>query len=749
MLQLTMDSRYDHSQFEEKIYTKWEDAGCFNPDTQVNIDPSKDPYSIILPPPNANDPLHSGHALYVVEDILIRYHRLLGHPTLWLPGTDHAGIETQFVFEKKLKEKGQSRFDFDRNTLYSMIFKYVQENSDLAIGQLKRLGFSLDWSRLRFTLDSQHIKRIYAVFHKLHKDGLVYRDEKIINYCTHCGTGFSNLEIDYKTVIGKLYYIQYGPLVVATTRPETMLGDMAVAVNPTDPRYQDLLGTSIKLPLTERQIPIIADNEVDPNFGTGAVKVTPSHSPIDYEIAKRHNLPFLRLFNYDGLSNENVPAVYQKLYPNQLRQKILEDLKKQGYLLEEKDYTHEVGHCYKCGRTIEPITSPQWFIKVQPLAQIAKQAILDNKVNFFPSRFTTTMLDWLDNIKDWPVSRQIIWGHRIPIWYNLDQNPQIRLTFTNPTGQNTTGTWQELQKKYSFNDISSGLQSILTPVDAIYHLSADKALIVGPNVIQETDTFDTWFSSGQWPYSTLGWEPDGNSSKDFQKFYPTSVLDTMWDILFFWVARMLMLGLYTTGQIPFKTVHLHSRVVDQHGKKMSKSKGNVIEPITVVNQYGADSLRFALIHAISPASDISLSEDKIKSSRNFINKIWNASRFISQLADKYPQSIGSLVDDNQEIIGKLDSTISTVTKNLETYHFGQATLILYDFFWHDFCDIFLEKAKMSPAQSLSTLSSVLFTSLRLLHPFLPFVTEAIYQELNPKLHFSGQSLLANTSWPTV
>ncbi len=749
MLQLTMDSRYNHQEFEQKMYQKWESAGCFNPDKQVNIDPHKKPYSIILPPPNANDPLHSGHALYVVEDILIRYHRLLGHPTLWLPGTDHAGIETQFVFEKKLKEKGQSRFDFDRNTLYQMIFNYVEENSNLAVSQLKRLGFALDWSRLRFTLDPDHIRRVYTVFKKLHQDGLVYRDEKIINYCTHCGTGFSNLEIDYKTVSGKLYYLNYGPLNVATTRPETMLGDTAVVVNPSDSRYQKLIGTKIKLPLANREIPIIADSEIDPNFGTGAVKVTPSHSLVDYELAKRHSLQFIRIFDYDGLSNQNVPEKYQKLYPQQLRQLVLEELQSNSILIKEEEYTHEVGHCYKCGRVIEPITSPQWFVKTQPLADAAKKAISDKQVAFFPDRFKTTILEWLDNIKDWPISRQIIWGHRIPIWYNLDQNPSIRITFVDAHKQTITGTWQDIQKNYSIDEVGSGLQSMFTPVNVTYYLSFAEAAKSSHNVLQETDTFDTWFSSGQWPYSTLGWEDNTNPSPDFLRFYPTSVLDTMWDILFFWVARMLMLGIYTTKQVPFKTVHLHSRVVDEHGRKMSKSKGNVIEPITVADKYGADSLRFALVHAVSPASDISLSDDKIKSSRNFVNKIWNAARFILLLADKYPDSISESYNSNEEIVTKLESIIQSVTQNLETFHFGQATINLYDFFWHDFCDTYLEKAKLSPRESLPVLSYILYASLRLLHPFLPFVTEAIYQELNPKLHFSSQALLADTPWPTV
>ncbi len=740
-----MDARYDHTKSEQDIYKRWETSGVFNPDTQKNINPDLPPFSIILPPPNANDPLHAGHALYVVQDILCRYHKLKGHKVLWVPGTDHAGIETQFVFEKKLKSKGQSRFDFDHDTLYKMIFEYVKDNGETAVNQLKRLGYMLDWSRLRFTLDSDHIQRIYFIFNKLHQDGLLYRDEKIVNYCTHCGTGFSNLEIDYKTVDGLLWTINYGPLSVATTRPETMLGDTAVAVHPDDKRYKALVGTKIKLPLTDREIPIIADTEIDPAFGTGAVKVTPSHSPVDYDIARRHNLEFRRIFDYDGKANANVPEKYIGLFPKQLRAAVLADLRSLNLISEEKKYTYEVGHCYRCGNVMEPITSPQWFVRIAPLAQKAVEAVTQDKINFFPDRFKDEFLRWMENIKDWPISRQIVWGHRIPVWYNLDENPTIRINFIDQQKNNINDTWENLKTKYSIAEITSGLQTLLAPTSAKYYFSPEDAKLPSANYLQETDTFDTWFSSGQWAYSTLGWDPGGQHHPDFKSFYPSTVMDTLWDILFFWVARMIMLGLYATGEIPFKTVHLHSRVVDKKGVKMSKSKGNVIEPISVVDVYGADALRLALVIGVAPASDISLFDDKIRSQRNFTNKIWNAARFILLLREKHPDYTPELsisTEEDQAIFARLDEIIASTTTMLDTYHFGQASSDLYQFFWHDFCDVYIEYAKGESDRCLGNLLHILKISLILLHPFVPFVSEAVYTEL-----FKSSDILLNQPWP--
>ena len=731
---------------EENIYKLWEESGAFTP----TIDHSKKPFTVILPPPNANEPLHAGHALFTVEDIMVRFHRMLGDPTLWLPGTDHAGIETQFVYEKHLKADGKSRFDYDRDTLFKMIADYVDQNRTIAKSQMKRLGFSLDWTRERFTLDPAHNKRVFAVFHKMCDDGLIYRDEKIVNYCTFCGTAFSNLEVVHKTVDSHLWYINYGPLQVATTRPETLLGDTAVAVNPTDPRYQKLIGTKIKLPLTDREIIVIGEDTVDPKFGTGAVKVTPSHSPEDYDMAKTHGLEFIRIFDYDGKANNNVPEKYRGLFPNQLRQAVIDDLTTAGLMTKIENYSHEVGHCYKCGRPIEPITAPQWFVKIKPLAQKAIEVVKADKVKIFPSRFKKSYLEWMKEIKDWPISRQIVWGHRIPVWYTLDSNPNINLTFIDQNKQNISGTFAELKDKYDFSVIKSGLQSLIAPVNSVYYLSEGEANKNGKLVLQETDTFDTWFSSGQWPYSTLGWEPDGNHSEDFKYFYPTSVLDTMWDILFFWVARMIMVGVYVTGEIPFHVAHMHSRVLDGKGQKMSKSKGNTINPVTIAETHGADALRMALVIGVAPGSDIALSDDKIRAQRNFVNKIWNASRFVLMIADKFPNAsinLNKLSDPADiEIISKLNKTISSTTANLNKYHFGQASEDLYQFFWHDFCDVYIEATKNRGADVVPVLLTVLITSLKLLHPFIPFVTESIYQNLVTKFKLS-EPLLISSTWP--
>lgn len=732
---------------EEKIYQLWEQSGAFTP----KIDHSKKPFTVILPPPNANEPLHAGHALFTVEDVMVRFHRMLGDPTLWLPGTDHAGIETQFVFEKHLKAEGKSRFDYDSVTLYNLIADYVNENRTIAKSQMKRLGFSLDWTRERFTLDEAHNKRVFAVFKKMCDDGLVYRDEKIVNYCTFCGTAFSNLEVVHKTVDSHLWYINYGPLQVATTRPETLLGDTAVAVNPSDPRYQHLIGTTISLPLVGRQIPVIGEDSVSPEFGTGAVKVTPSHSPEDYDMAKRHSLEFVRIFDYDGRANTNVPEKYRGMFPSQVREEVIRDLTSAGLISKTEDYTHEVGHCYKCGRPIEPMTAPQWFVKIAPLAEKAIEVVKSDKVKIFPTRFKKEFLTWMKDVRDWPISRQIVWGHRIPVWYALDQNPQINLTFIDQNKQNISGTFAELKDKYDFATIKSGLQSLIAPVNASYFLSESEANQKSQFILQETDTFDTWFSSGQWPYSTLGWEPDGNHSEDFKYFYPTSVLDTMWDILFFWVARMIMMGIYVTGEIPFKVAHMHSRVLDGKGQKMSKSKGNTINPVGIAETHGADALRMALVIGIAPGSDVALSDDKIRAQRNFVNKIWNASRFVMMIADKFPSvklsDLSNLSNPNDlDVVKKLDTLVVSTTNNLNAYRFGQAADDLYSFFWHDFCDVYIESVKNRGEDVVPVLLHVLITSLKLLHPFIPFVTESIYQELKVKFNLP-EAMLITSSWP--
>ena len=742
-----MEKIYTNDQ-EESVYELWEKSGAFTP----KIDKSKKPFTIILPPPNANEALHAGHALFTVEDIMVRYHRMCGDPTLWLPGTDHAGIETQFVFEKHLKAEGKSRFDYDRDTLYDMVMEYVNKNRTIAVDQMKRCGFSLDWSREKFTLDPKHTQTVYDVFAKMHADGLIYRDEKIVNYCTFCGTAFSNLEVDYKTVNSHLWYIKYGPLTVATTRPETMLGDTAIAVNPKDKRYTKLIGTKIMLPLVNREVPVIGEESIDIKFGTGAVKVTPSHSPEDYDMAKKHNLEFIRIFDYDGKTNNNVPEKYRGLFPSQAREMVINDLTEAGLMEKIENYSHEVGHCYRCSRPIEPITAPQWFVKIKPLADGATKVVKEDTVKFVPTRFKKEFLRWMKDIKDWPISRQIVWGQRIPIWYCIDNDPnKYQITFINKSGETVSGNWELLQKDYSEDEVKSGLQSLIAKTDVKHFLNKEEALKNGKFVLQETDTFDTWFSSGQWPYSTLGWDKDGNHSPDFEYFYPTSVLDTMWDILFFWVARMIMMGVYVTGKIPFEVAHMHSRVVDGKGIKMSKSKGNVINPITLVDKYGADALRMALVIGIAPGSDIPLSDDKVRAQRNFVNKIWNATRFILMKIDDLNPSptlplTGQGDQDNIDILDKLKKIVKSTTDNLNKYRFGQASEDLYQFFWHDFCDVYIESTKNKGIEVIPVLIEVLVTSLKLLHPFIPFVTETIYQETKAQFG-QKEEMLITAEWP--
>jgi len=757
-----MDKSYS-SATESDIYQSWEKSGAFTP----KIDKSKKPYSIILPLPNANDPMHMGHALFTIQDILVRYHRMLGEPTLWLPGGDHAGIETQFVFEKKLQKEGKSRFDFDRQSLYQQIWDFVETNRTLNQFQMKKLGFSMDWTRYHYSLEPKIVDNVLATFKKLYSDGLIYRDEKIVNYCTFCGTAFSNLEVVHKSVDSHLWYINYGPLTVATTRPETMLGDTAIAVNPKDKRYQKLIGQKILLPLVNREIPVIGEETVDIKFGTGAVKVTPSHSPEDYDMAKKHGLEFIRIFDYDGRSNNNVPEKYRGLFPNQVREAVIRDLTSDQLISKIEDYSHEVGHCYRCGRPIEPITAPQWYVKMESLAAPAIAAAKKGDVKFFPTRFKKTYIDWMENIRDWNISRQIVWGPRIPVWYCLDCNPQIKINFLDKNKSIVSGFYKDLKGKYSIEEIKNGLQSMVAPVDATFEVSelAHCSKCSSSALIQETDTFDTWFLSGQWPLSTLGFntKDPSKSSPDFTYFYPTSVMDTLWDILFFWVARMIMFGLYLTKDVPFKTVHLHSRVVDSKGQKMSKSKGNVVDPLVMTEKYGTDALRFSLVYGIAPASDFVVSEDKIRAHRNFVNKIWNASRFVLMIIERFQEKNsnlklaslpqggmsegqGGLTDDDKNILTNLNKIITTTTTDIDRFHFGQASENLYQFFWHDFCDVYIEKTKDRGEDVVPVLLTVLINSLKLLHPFIPFVTESVYQILWEKMKLDEAQLIT-ASWP--
>lgn len=767
-----MNSTYTHTDYEGKIYKRWEESGAFNPDTQENADPKKSPYTILLPPPNANASLHAGHAMFVIEDILIRYHRMMGHPTLWIPGTDHAGFETQYVYEKHLAKQGKSRFQFDSQTLYKDIYAFVQENSGVIFDQLKTLGFSCDWSRSTFMLDQKVIDTVYETFRKMAADGLVYRDNYIVNYSPKSGTAFSELEVNYVERKDPLYYIQYGPFTIATVRPETKFRDVALAANPEDPRYKEWIGKTITFDglLGPVEMVVLPDPEVDMEFGTGIMKVTPSHDAHDFALGKKHNLPVTPIIDLMGkmdfswfLQNQNDEFPNSKIQKYreraeryhgkkvmEARKLIVEDMLAAGLITKvDENYTHNVAVDYKTNGDIEPMVMPNWFISTKPLATPAIQAAKEKRVQFVPARFEQTYYQWLENIRDWPISRQIVWGIRIPVWYNVKENPDLIVTYLTPEQNRTTSTISEAVRNYMLEDISKGLQSLRAPVTATYVISSTSP---GVDYIQETDTFDTWFSSGQWPLTTLGF-PD---SPDFKRFYPTQVLDTMWDILFFWVSRMIMLGLYRTGSVPFSTVYLHSMVTDEKGAKMSKSKGNVVNPIDLVAKYGADALRMALVAGSAPGNPIALSENKVRGYRNFSNKLWNIGRYIEILSEKPEIKDKSaetgaieLHNDDKELIADLEALITSTTESLEKYRFSDAALALYDFVWNRLASDYLEKTKSRTDSQvvLSTLIRVFSTCLHLLHPFIPFVTEAIWEEWKTSGITPAPGLLITSQWP--
>jgi valyl-tRNA synthetase len=711
-----MEKVYKHQLVERKWYDFWEKSGYFTPHFQKK----KKTFCIILPPPNANADLHLGHAMYTVEDILVRYYRMIGFSTLWLPGADHAGFETQYVYEKKLQKEGKSRFQFDNETLYKKIWDFVEENRGNMENQLKRLGFSLDWTRKVFTLNPKVVKIVYKTFKKLYDDGLLYRSKRLVNYCTKCGTGFSDLEVKYIEEKTPLYYLKYGPFILATTRPETKFGDTAVAVNPKDKRYKKWIGKEIEVSgLTGKfKLKVIADEMVDPNFGTGVVKITPAHDPNDFEVGKRHNLPLKQIIGFDGkLTKETGP--YAGLKVKAAREKAVEDLGKKG-LIERIDklYTHTIGTCYKCTTSIEPLPLAQWYIKIKPLKENAIKAINSRKITFAPAKFKKNALLWLNNFHDWNISRQIIWGIRIPAWkcINCDKNNDNWIV--------TDGNRPDKCPKCNKN-----------------HLT------------QDPDTFDTWFSSGQWPFATLL----VNSQKDFEYFYPTSIMETGYDILPWWVCRMIMLGIYTTGKIPFKTVCLHGLVRDSKGQKMSKSKGNVINPITMVDLYGADSLRMALVYGTAFGNDVPMSEDKVRGMRNFSNKLFNIGRFIKMNIENYSKNQISwktfvlekdrekLNKNNKKILTQLGMLERRVTVSIENCNFDKAANALYGFLWHTLADKYLENSKenlkQNDPQTLAVLLFVFKKCLIFLHPFMPFITE----ELNSILYPQDKPLII-TNW---
>ena len=689
-----MDKTYNHLAHEEEIYGLWEKSGAFTP----KIQKGKRPFVIVMPPPNASDPLHIGHAREVAtQDILTRYHRMLGEPTLWLPGADHAGIETQFVFEKKLAKQGKSRFDFDHETLYQMIWYYVLENKSKMESQLRTLGASCDWTRNKFTLDPEIIKVVYATFKRLYDDGHLYRGERIINYCPRCGTAYSQLEVDSVERDDAFYYLDYGPVVIATTRPETIFADVAVAVNPKDARYKNLIGKKAILPLVKRELPIIADPLVEAGLGTGALKITPGHDALDFEIGQKHKLPVISVIDEEG-KMVNTPERYTGMSAEMARGEVIKDLEAEGKIKKVETIHHVVGVCYKDKGLIEPLVSKQWFLRVGPLAKEAIGAISDKQVSFASPRFEKIAKHWLKNLRDWNISRQIIWGIRIPAWRC---GKCLEWTITNGA-----------------------------PPEKCSRCGHAK-------LTQDPDTFDTWFSSGQWPFATLQTAKPG----DFEYFYPTTVMNPAYDILPFWVIRMMMLGIYATGKVPFEVVLLHGLVRDKYGVKISKSKGNVIDPIEMVEKYGADALRMASIWGSLVENDNSLSEDNVRGQRNFANKIWNIARFV--LMEPKGKRIKRNADDNL-IVKELKATARSVSRLLDKYRLNEAANEIYDFIWHKFADVYLEKTKQRRPEAQKTLEYVLQESLKLLHPFMPFVTEKIWQEGIDRF---DSPILISAPWP--
>ena len=685
---------YDPSLVEQKWYKFWEEAGLFKPDeTKEKI------FTIVIPPPNITGSLHMGHALNnSIQDLLIRYKRMNGFRALWVPGTDHAGIATQNVVERELKKEGKRKEDLGREEFLKKVWEWKEKYGGQITRQLRRLGASCDWSRECFTLDEKRSKAVRRHFVQLYQEGLIYRGKRIINWCPRCQTALSDIEVEHETIKGHLWHIKYGPLTVATTRPETMLGDTAVAVNPQDERYKHMWGQTIELPLVGRHIPIIKDEFVDPTFGTGAVKVTPAHDPNDYEMGTRHNLPFINVLTPNGRvtfkefseAEQKKMAEYglEGLERFKAREKLVEILGQKGFLAKIEDYETSIGHCYRCKTTIEPYLSDQWFVKVKPLAEKAIAAVEEGKVKFVPERWTKLYLQWMTNLRDWCISRQLWWGHQIPAWH---KGEEIYVGEEPPKGEG----WK-----------------------------------------QDPDVFDTWFSSALWPFSTLGWPEE---TADLKTYYPTEVLVTSYDIIFFWVARMIMAGLHFMKKEPFHTVYFNPLVKDIHGKKMSKSWGNVIDPLEVIDKAGADALRFAFLSLLAgQGQDLKLSEDKITEARNFANKIWNASRFVlMNSGGPEAKRLGSLELADRWILSRLNQSIKQVTDDLENYQFGEAARLLYAFVWGEFCDWYVEIAKIrlhgedekAKAEVIMVLLKVLETVLKLLHPFMPFITEEIYQKI--------------------
>lgn len=678
---------YEPGQYESDIYALWEKSGAFRP-----ADSDKH-FSIVVPPPNANGNLHLGHGLTLaIEDIMIRHHRLKGESALFVPGADHAGFETWVVYEKQLANEGKSRFDFTREQLYEQIWDFVSQNKDNYQQQFRQLGASVDWENYTYTLDEKVVKQAHTTFRKMFEEGLIYRAEKLINFCTFHGTGFADIEVAYREEQGHLWHIRYpltdgsGDIVVATTRPETMLGDVAVAVHPGDKRYGKFVGKTVKLPLTNRELPIIADDFVELEFGTGAVKITPAHDPNDFEVGQRHDLPMIRIIDAEGLITAEAPEAYRGLTVMDARNRVVSDLKEQGLLVKVDDHTHSVGHCYKCDTVIQPLLREQWFIDMQKLVQPAIQALEADKISFQPASKKQQLIRYYQNTRDWNISRQIAWGIPIPAFQNVDE-----------------------------------------PDDWIIDERVGEELLqVGDKTYRrDPDVFDTWFSSSSWPYATLNF-PDG---EEFKKFYPLSVMETGADILFAWVSRMIVFGLYNTGEVPFTSVYLHGLVQDERGQKMSKSKGNVVNPIEKIEQYGSDAFRMGIIADETAGANRPYDESKLVGARNFCNKLWNIARYIESLVDDVTNREAPVAQSAADhwVLSKLQQTQERLVQQLDDNRLSEAYETLYHFVWDDVADWYIEASKATP--NLPLLMHVLESSLLLSHPFAPFVTETIWQTL--------------------
>ena len=711
--EFNMEKVYSPSQIEDRIYEKWESSGAFKP----VIDPAKKPFTIVMPPPNITGQLHIGHALdEMPQDVLIRYHRMKGDPTLWVPGTDHAAIATEVKVVESLAKEGLTKYDIGREKFLERTWEWKKEYGGRIVRQLRKLGVSCDWSRERFTMDEGLSRAVRETFVRLYEKGLIYRGKRMINWCPACQSALSDAEVEYVEQQSFLWHIRYpGPdgrdIVVATTRPETMLGDTAVCVNPKDERYTDLVGKTVLLPIMNKQIPIVADDYAEMEFGTGAVKMTPAHDPNDYEVALRHNLDVICVLTEDGHMNENAGR-FQGMTTMECRKAVVKELEDEGYLVKVEPYTHNVGTCYRHHDTVvEPYLSDQWFVSMKPLAEPAIEVAKNGQLQFVPDRFRKTYLNWMENIRDWCISRQLWWGHRIPAFYC-----------------DTCG-----EMFVSREDLTTCPKC-------------------GAPLRQDEDVLDTWFSSALWPFSTLGW-PD--ETEDFKYFYPNSVLSCGYDIIFFWLARMVFSGIEQTGKLPFHTALFHGLVRDAQGRKMSKSLGNGIDPIEIINKYGADALRFSLSINVSPGSDIRLSEEKVESYRNFANKIWNAARFVlMNLQGFTPEGIPTdkLTLADQWILTQFQSAARDITENLEAFDLGYAATRIYDFAWSTFCDWYIEIAKQGlygddPVRKKTTqevLYYVLIGILKLLHPYMPFITEEIYGYLP-----GVDGMLISAQWPEI